>query len=80
MKMFIERVWEDGKIELFNMNAGTVLRMHEGYSSCWFLEVEAGGKDHTLLKNTSITIIRQQYQTIKAQWVGDQTVVVIAEE
>ena len=79
MKMFIERVWEDGKAMLINMDTGAVLRMHEGYASCWFLDVEAGGKDHTLLKNTSITIIRQQYQSIKAQWVGDQTVAVIAE-
>lgn len=77
--MFIERIWEDGKVELFNMDAGTVLRMHEGYASCWFLEVEVGGKDHTLLKNSSITIIHQQYEAVKAQWVGGKTVVTIAE-
>ncbi len=78
--MFIERTWQDGKIELFNMEAGTVLRMHEGYSQCWFLEVDMGGKQYVLLKNTSITIIQHQYQSIKQQWVGDQTLVTITEE
>ena len=78
--MFIERVWENGKAELFNMNAGTALRMHEGYASCWFLEVEANGKVNTLLKNTSITIIQRQYNAIKAQWVGSAPVIVIADE
>ena len=47
--MFIERIWEDGKAELINMDTGAVLRMHEGYSSCWFLDVEAGGKVNNLL-------------------------------
>lgn len=77
--MFIERVWENGKTELFNMNAGTVLRMREGFASCWFLEVEAGCKEHTLLTNTSITIIQKQYNALKAQWVGDNTVVTITD-
>ena len=79
MNMFIERIWEDGKAELFNMNAGTILRMHEGYSSCWFLEVEAGGKVNTLLKNSSITIIRDQYNAIKTQWVGDAAVAAVTD-
>lgn len=77
MNMFIERIWDDGKVELINMDTGAMLRMHEGYSSCWFLDVEIGGKVNTLLKNTSITIIHQQYQAIKDKWVGDKTVVVV---
>ena len=77
--MFIERVWENGKAELINMDTGTVLRMHEGYSSCWFLDVEAGGKVNNLLKNSSITIIQNQYNAIKAQWVGDKTVVTVTD-
>lgn len=78
--MFIERIWPDGKVELFNMEAGTVLRMHEGYASCWHLEVDAGGKTYVLLRNTSITIIQRQYGSVKEQWVGDKTVITIAEE
>ena len=79
-KMFIERTWEDGKVELFSMDAGTVLRMHEGYASCWHLEVDAGGKTYVLLKNTSITIIQQKYAAVKEQWVGNKTVVAVTEE
>ena len=79
MKMFIERTWENGKAELLNMEAGTVLRMHEGYPSCWFLEVDMGGKVYVLLKNTSITIIQQKYQAAKAQWVGGKDVFSIAD-
>lgn len=78
--MYIERTWENGKAELFNMDAGTVLRMHEGYPSCWFLEVDMGGKVYVLLKNTSITIIQKKYHDIKAQWVGDKTVFTVTEE
>lgn len=79
MKMYIERTWENGKAELFNMEAGTVLRMHEGLPSCWFLEVDMGGKVYVLLQNTSITIIQQKYQAIKAQWVGGKDVVAITD-
>ena len=53
--MFVERIWEDGKQELISMEAGSVLRMYEGMPSCWFLEVDAGGKAHVLQKNNSIT-------------------------
>ena len=77
--MFIERIWEEGKQELINMEAGTVLRIHEGLPSCWFLEVDAGGKEHVLQKNNSITVIRNQYQALKEQWVGGKDVYVIAE-
>lgn len=79
MKMFIERTWENGKAELLNMEAGTALRMHEGYPSCWFLEVDMGGKVYVLLKNTSITIIQQKYQAAKAQWVGGKDVFAISD-
>ena len=79
MKMFIERIWEDGKAELINMDTGAVLRMHEGYSSCWFLDVEAGGKVNNLLKNSSITIIQKQYAAIKEQWVSGRKVVTVAD-
>ena len=75
--IFIERTWENGKAELFNMDAGTALRMHEGYLSCWFLEVDMGGKVYVLLKNTSITIIQKKYAELKAQWVGDAAVAVV---
>ena len=78
--MFIERIWQDGKKELFNLDAGTVLRMHEGYYACWYLEVDANAKVYTLLRNTAISIIQQQYNTIKQQWVGDKTVVTIEEK
>ena len=78
--MFIERIWQDGKKELFSMDAGTVLRMHEGYASCWYLEVDTNGKVYTLLQNTSITIIQQQYNTIKAQWVGDKAVFAVTDK
>ena len=77
--MFIERIWENGKAELINMDTGTVLRMHEGYSSCWFLDVEAGGKVNNLLKNSSITIIQKQYAAIKEQWVEGRKVVTVAD-
>lgn len=77
--MFIERTWENGKAELFHMDCGTVLRMHEGYPSCWFLEVDMGGKVYVLLKNTSITIIREKYSELKAQWAGNATVTVITD-
>ena len=77
--MFIERIWQDGKMELFNMDAGTVLRMHEGYAACWFLEVDAGGKVYTLLQNTSITIIQRQYKAIREQWVGGKNVHTVTE-
>ena len=77
--MFIERVWEDGKRELINMEIGTVLRIHEGLPSCWFLEVDAGGKTHVLQQNNSITIIHNQYKALKEQWVGSKNVFVIAE-
>ena len=77
--MFIERTWENGRAELFNMDGGAVLRMHEGYPSCWFLEVDMGGKVYVLLKNTSITIIQQKYAAVKAQWVGGNTVTVITD-
>lgn len=77
--IFIERTWENGKAELFNMDAGTALRMHEGYPSCWFLEVDMGGKVYVLLKNTSITIIREKYAELKAQWVGAAAVTVITD-
>jgi hypothetical protein len=77
--MFIERVWEDGKRELINMEVGTVLRIHEGLPSCWFLEVDAGGKTHVLQQNNSITIIHNQYKALKEQWVGSKNVFVIAE-
>lgn len=78
--MFIERTWKDGKVELFNMDAGTVLRIHEGYASCWYLEVDMGGKVYILLQNTSITIIQQQYRALKQQWVGDKTVSVVTDK
>lgn len=78
--MFIERIWQDGKKELFNMDVGTVLRMHEGYASCWYLEVDSNGKVYTLLRNTSITIIHQQYESLKAQWVGNKTVSIIEDD
>lgn len=58
--MSIERTWENGKSELLNMDRGTILRMHEGYLSCWFLEADLGGKVYVLLKNTSITIIQKK--------------------
>ena len=61
------------------MDAGTALRMHEGYPSCWFLEVDACGKEHVLQKNNSITVIRNQYQALKEQWVGGRDVYVIEE-
>ena len=77
--MFIERVWEDSKRELINMEVGTVLRIHEGLPSCWFLEVDAGGKTHVLQQNNSITIIHNQYKALKEQWVGSKNVFVIAE-
>ena len=77
--MFIERNWEDGKKELINMEVGTVLRIHEGLPSCWFLEVDAGGKAHVLQKNNSITIIHNQYKALKEKWIGDKEVFVIAE-
>ena len=77
--MFIERTWENGKAELFNMDRGTVLRMHEGYPFCRFLEVDMGGKVYVLLKNTSITIIREKYQELKAQWTGEAAVAVITD-
>ena len=77
--MFIERTWENGKAELCNMDRGTALRMHEGYPSCWFLEVDMGGKVYVLRKNTSITLIRNQYQELKAQWVGDAAVAVVTD-
>ena len=77
--MFIERVWEDGKRELINMEIGTVLRIHEGLPSCWFLEVDAGGKTHVLQQNNSITVIHNQYKALKEQWVGSKNVFVIAE-
>ena len=77
--MFIERTWENGQAELFNMDRGTALRMHEGYPSCWFLEVDMGGKVYVLRKNTSITLIRNQYQELKAQWVGDAAVAVVTD-
>jgi hypothetical protein len=77
--MFIERVWEDGKRELINMEVGTVLRIHEGLPSCWFLEVDAGGKTHVLQQNNSITVIHNQYKALKEQWVGSKNVFVIAE-
>ena len=77
--MFIERIWEDGKQELINMEVGTVLRIHEGLPSCWFLEVDAGGKEHVLQKNNSITIIHNQYKALKEKWVGGRDVCVIAE-
>ena len=80
MNMFIERTWEDGKAELFSMdNAGTILRMHEGHASCWFLEVETGGKVNALLKNSSVNIIRDQYNAIKTQWVGSAAVVAVTD-
>ena len=77
--MVIERTWENGKAELFNMGCGSVLRMHEGYPSCWFLEVDMGGKVYVLLKNTSITIIKEKYSELKAQWVGEAAVTVITD-
>lgn len=77
--MFIERIWEDGKQELISMEAGSVLRMYEGLPSCWFLEVDAGGKAHVLQKNNSITIIHNQYQALKEQWIGGKDVFVISE-
>ncbi len=77
--MFIERIWEDGKRELISMEVGTVLRIHEGLPSCWFLEVDAGGKTHVLQQNNSITVIRNQYKALKEQWVGGKDVYVIAE-
>ena len=77
--MFIERTWENGKAELFKMDAGTTLRMHEGYPSCWFLEVDMGGKVYVLLKNTSITIIREKYAELKDKWVADAAVTVITD-
>ena len=77
--MFIERTWENGKAELFNMDRGTALRMHEGYPTCWFLEVDMGGKVYVLRKNTSITLIRNQYQELKTQWVGDAAVAVVTD-
>lgn len=61
------------------MDRGTALRMHEGYPSCWFLEVDMGGKVYVLRKNTSITLIRNQYQELKAQWVGDAAVAVVTD-
>lgn len=76
--MFIERIWEDGKQELINMEVGTVLRIHEGLPSCWFLEVDAGGKTHVLQKNNSITVIHSQYKALKEQWVGDRSIFTIA--
>lgn len=79
MKMFVERIWEDGKAELIDMDNGTVLMMHEGYASCWFLDVEAGGKVRHLLENNSITIIRKQYNAIKEQWTGGKTVVTVTD-
>lgn len=75
--MFIERIWEDGKQELINLEVGTVLRIHEGLPSCWFLEVDAGGKTLVLQKNDSITIIHNQYKALKEQWVGSKNVFVI---
>ena len=77
--MFIERTWENGKAELFNMDRSSVLRMHEGYPSCWFLEVDLGGKVYVLLKNTSITIIQKKYAELKTQWVGDAAVAVVTD-
>ena len=77
--IFIERTWENGKAELFKMDAGTVLRMHEGYPSCWFLEVDMGGKVYVLLKNTSITIIQKKYAELKQQWTGEAAVTVITD-
>ena len=77
--MFIERIWEDGKQELISMEAGSVLRMYEGLPSCWFLEVDAGGKAHVLQKNNSITIIHDQYKALKEKWVDGRDIYVIAE-
>ena len=77
--MFIERTWENGKAELFNMDRSSVLRMHEGYPSCWFLEVDLGGKVYVLLKNTSISIIKEKYAELKQPWVGEAAVAVIAD-
>lgn len=77
--MFVERIWEDGKQELISMEAGSVLRMYEGLPSCWFLEVDACGKEHVLQKNNSITVIRNQYLVLKEQWVGGRDVYVIEE-
>lgn len=77
--MFIERTWENGKAELLNLDAGTALRMHEGYPSCWFLEADLGGKVYVLKKNTSITIIREKYAELKDQWVGEAAVTVITD-
>lgn len=79
MKMFVERIWEDGKAELINLDNGTVLLMHEGYASCWFLDVEVGGKVRHLLENNSITIIRKQYNAVKEQWTGGKTVVTVTD-
>ena len=61
------------------MDRSSVLRMHEGYPSCWFLEVDMGGKVYVLLKNTSITIIREKYQELKAQWTDEAAVAVITD-
>lgn len=77
--MFIERKWENGKKELINMEVGTVLRIHEGLPSCWFLEVDAGGKTHVLQQNNSITVIHNQYKALKEQWVGGKDVFAITE-
>lgn len=77
--MYIERTWANGKAELLNLNCGTALRMHEGYPSCWFLEVDMGGKTYVMLKNTSITIIREKYSELKAQWTGGAAVSVITD-
>lgn len=77
--MFIERIWEDGKQELIGMESGTVLRMYEGLPSCWFLVVDAGGKEHVLQKNNSITVIHQQYKALREKWVGDAGIYVIDE-
>ena len=77
--MFIERNWENGKRELISMEVGTVLRIHEGLPSCWFLEVDACGKEHVLQKNNSITVIHNQYKALKEKWVAGKDVYVIAE-
>lgn len=53
--------------------------MHEGYPSCWFPEVDMSGKVYVLLKNTSISIIREKYAELKQQWVGEAAVAVIAD-